>query len=125
MTQSPKEMYKRALQERKSPNPLNRRQACEKGWLAVVAAVDAWLATHGKYVPTGTAEAHVKRIKYLGDLVEIDPSAETITRLHDTVANQLHGACFYGGEDSPYFDTVLEKGVKEVLELTGHWDGEE
>jgi hypothetical protein len=40
------------------------------------------------------------------------------------IAAQLHGTCFYGGEDSEYHTTLLKKTVREILELTGFWNGQ-
>jgi hypothetical protein len=57
--------------------------------------------------------------------VDTVPNAEKLTKLLSLVADQLHGACFYGGADVPYFTHILEKDVKEVLKLTGFWNGAE
>ena len=126
MRETPREIYEQAIRERKSSNALNRRQACEKGWLAVVEAVDNWLKVeHGKHVPKGTDKTHVKRNKILADLAHADiPGAAKLEMLLSTASNQLHGTCFYSGEDSPHFTTLLKKDVKQVLELTGFWDGD-
>lgn len=127
MRETPQEIYERAIQERKSSNALNRRQACEKGWLAVTEAVDAFLAMKGKTVEKGKADTHVNRVANLADLVNDGISgAARLLELHSIIAEQLHGACFYAGKDHPHFTNVLEKDVKKVLELTGFWtDGAE
>ena len=122
---TPQEIYREALKERAQFDPLKKRQACEKGWLAVTEAVDAYLASRGIYIPKGMADTHVKRNRALADLVGVTPEAEPLTKKVSEIADQLHGACFYGGEDSPYYTSVLKKTVREILELTGHWNGEE
>jgi len=122
---TPQEIYLEALKERAKPDPLKKRQACEKGWLAVTEAIDQYLAQHGIHIPKGSAETHVKRTKALADLVGIIPEAESLSVIVSEIADKLHGACFYGGEDSPYFDTVLKKRVREILELTGFWNGQD
>ncbi len=123
---TPQEIYREALKERASSDSLRKRQACEKGWLAVTEAVDAFLAQHNKHVPKGTGEAHVKRQQFLGELSEIDTEAYQIIDLVSQVADQLHGGCFYGGIDIPHYDTVLKQTVRKILELTGYpLDGDE
>jgi len=119
---TPQEIYQAALKERANPDPLKKRQACEKGWLAVTEAVDLYLTTHGIYVPKGRAETHVKRTTALVNLGSSEPEAQELADKVSKIADQLHGACFYGGEDSPVYDTVLKKTVREILELTGQWD---
>ena len=119
---TPQEIYIEALKEREKPAPLKKRQDCEKGWLAVTEAVDKYLATHGIYIPKGSAEAHVKRTTALANLVGIAPEAQELSVAVSQIADQLHGACFYGGEESPQFDTVLRNVVRKILELTGFWD---
>jgi hypothetical protein len=37
------------------------------------------------------------------------PEAESLIEKVSEIADQLHGTCFYAGEDSPHFDTVLKK----------------
>jgi hypothetical protein len=120
--QTPMDIYKAALLERDSPDPLKKRQACEKGWLSVTEAVDLYLITKGIHVPKGTAESHVKRNKALDKLAVMTPEARILADKFSIVADKLHGTCFYAGEDSPYYDTVLKKTVREILELTGQWE---
>jgi len=117
---TPEEIYKRALQERQSTDPLRRRQACEKGWLAVTEAVDTFLAAHNKHVQKGTGQAHIQRQKFLNELAEIDPNISKLSDLVSIVADQLHGGCFYGGIDTTHHDTILKNIVSEILQLTGH-----
>lgn len=114
------QIYEKALQERKSKDPNDRRQACEKGWLAAVTAVDEFLASKGRVVHKGAPDAHAKRNKYLADLAMNDENVRELRPLIADVAESLHGACFYAGEESPYYDVVLEKVVREILERTGH-----
>ena len=72
-----------------------------------------------------TDKTHVTRNKILADLAHADiPGAAKLEMLLSTASNQLHGTCFYAGEDSPHFTTLLKKDVKQVLELTGFWDGD-
>ena len=47
---TPQEIYEEALKEQASPNPIKKRDACKKGWLATTEAVDAFLAVHIKFV---------------------------------------------------------------------------
>ncbi len=117
---TPEEIYNRALEERRSSDPLKRRQACENGWLAVTEAVDTFLASHNKYVPKGTVQAHVQRQQSLNELAELDPTIGRLSDLVSIVADQLHGGCFYGGIDTTHHDTILKKTVNEILQLTGH-----
>lgn len=119
-TETPGEIYAAALRERKSKNPLDRRQACEKAWLAVVEAVDDFLATKGRVIQTGTAEAHVKRIAMLSDLAQDDKELVDLKRDVSEVAESLHGACYYGGFDSKYNDALMKNTVRRILEQTGH-----
>jgi hypothetical protein len=121
----PQEIYEEALKERAKPDPLKKRQACEKGWLAVTEAVDQFLATHNIFIKKGSPEAHAKRSTSLANLVGVDPNAAKLIDLVPQVADLLHGACFYDGEDSPYYDQVLKKTVQKILQLTGFWNGQE
>ena len=123
---TPQEIYQEALKERANPDPLKKRQACEKGWLAVTEAVDQFLATKGQYVRRGMAEAHGDRTDFLLTLAGSEPEIAQLAAKVSQVADQLHGICFYAGRDNPYYDKVLKKTVREILELTGHpVDGDE
>jgi hypothetical protein len=75
---------------------------------------------HERVVPKGTADTHTKRNKYLADFAMDDENVQRLRQLFSEVADSLHGACFYAGEESPYYDVVLEKTVREILERTGH-----
>jgi len=121
---TPQEIYEEALKERAKDDPLKKRQACEKGWLAVTEAIDQFLASKGKHIPKDTAETHVKRNKALADLVGTVPKAKPLVSMVAEIADQLHGTCFYGGEDSEYHTTLLKNTVREILELTGFWNGQ-
>jgi len=114
------QMYDKALQERKSTDPTDRRQACEKGWLAVTIAVDEYLAMNNRFVPKGRDTSHVLRNKYLAQLAESDDNAEVLVELVNEVSHVLHGACFYAGKESLRTDFVLEHVVREILERTEH-----
>jgi hypothetical protein len=122
---TPQEIYEEALKERAKQDPLKKRQACEKGWLAVTEAVDQFLAIKGKFIKKGSPDAHAKRGVNLANLAETDPTINKLPNLVSEVADQLNGICFYAGEDSPHFDKVLKKTVREILELTGFWNGQE
>ena len=122
---TPQEIYQEAIKERTKPDPLKKRQSCEKGWLAVTEAVDQFLTTKGKYVRKGTADAHGDRTKFLATLASTDPEMEQLAIKVSQIADQLHGGCFYAGQDTPYYDKVLKKTVREILELTGFWNGHE
>jgi hypothetical protein len=119
-TETPQEIYAEALRERKSKNPLDKRQACEKAWLAVTLSVDDFLASKGRVIQKGTAEAHVKRIAMLSDLAQDNNELIDLKRDVSEVAENLHGACYYGGFDSAYNDILLKKTVRRILEKTGH-----
>jgi hypothetical protein len=122
---TPQEIYQEALEERANPDPLKKRQACEKGWLAVTEAIDQFLATKGKFIKKGSPDVHAKRNAFIAELVDIDPAARHLAVKVSQIADQLHGTCFYAGEDRPYFDEVLKKTVREILELTGFWNGQD
>ena len=117
-TREPQDIYAAALQERESDDPLTKQQACEKGWLAVVTAVDEFLATKGGFIKEGEPDAHVQRAKALSDIAFQDPSLWKLSEKVSVVAESLHGACFYGGLDSPANDRYLKETVREILELT-------
>ncbi len=114
------QMYEKALQERKSKDPNDRRQACEKAWLAVTIAVDEFLATKGRSVPKGTADTHVMRNAFLAELAPSNDDAKRLVLLVPVIAEMLHGTCFSAGKDMPYCDQLLETTVREILERTGH-----
>ncbi len=118
--ETPQEIYAEALRVRKSNDPLDKRHACEKGWLAAVEAVDEFLATKGKLIPKGDPDAHSKRREALDDLVVQDPSFWELRKNVNSVADNLHAQCFYAGKDSPAHDRDLKKTVREILEQTGH-----
>jgi hypothetical protein len=122
-SESPQEIYEAALRERKSKNPLKRREACEKGWLAVVEAVDNYLALNGLHIHKGKPEAHSERKEFLTKLAFKDMTTRRIARLVAEVTDYLHGTCFYEGKDSEYMTIVLNETVKEILELTGNGNG--
>ncbi len=120
--ETPQELYTKALEERKSSNRTTRKEACEKGWLAVTRALDPFLAERtGIFPKAGEAEAHKDRNRALGRLADIDPDqAWKLTQLVSTVKEQLHGACFYAGVDNAQNTKILEQDVREILSLTGH-----
>ena len=122
---TPQDIYQAALKERASHDPLKKRQACEKGWLAVTEAIDQFLTTHNRFVRKGTAEAHGDRRKFLNELAETDLNIATLADLVSQVVDQLHGGCFYEGIDLPRYDTVLKQTVRKILELTGAWNGQD
>ena len=123
-THKPRDIYNAAIQERKSDDPLKKRQACEKGWLAVVEAIDEFLAENKFFIPKGTPDAHIKRSAALDEIVIRDPSMWELRQKYFSIQGSLHGACFYGGQDSPLHDQDLKRTVREILELTGHCDAE-
>ena len=123
--QSPVEIYKAALEERKSDDPLQRREACEKGFLAAVEAVDDFLVMKGYHIPKGESTAHLERADALNELADCDATWQKIRDDFFIVQTSLHGICFYGGKniDSPAYDHDLNVTVSEILELTGfHFD---
>lgn len=122
---TPQEIYEEALKERAKDDPLKKRQACEKGWLAVTEAVDKFLQEHGKFVRKGTAEAHGDRREFLAQLATTDPNIRRLVELVSNVVENLHGSCFYLGRDNPFYTTVLKEDVKKILQLTGFWNGKD
>jgi len=116
---TPQEIYEAALRERAQPDPLKKRQACEKGWRATIAAVDAFLKEHGKQVRTGLPEAHGDRRDALSELANTDPDIRKLAQLVSHVMEDLHGGCFYAGKDKPYYTIMLKEDVREILELAG------
>ena len=119
-TRLPQDIYAAALRDRESDDPLTKQQACEKGWLAVIEAVDSFLATKGRFIKEGEPDAHVQRVRALSDLAVQDPSLWKLSEKVSVVAENLHGACFYGGLDSPANDRYLKETVRDILEMTGH-----
>lgn len=116
--ETPREIYSKAIEERKSTDPLKRREACEKGWLAVVEAVDLFLKRNGLSVHKGSAEAHSERKFFLSRLASKNSNARKILKLTSEVSEYLHGVCFYEGKDSDYMDILLKETVLEIIELT-------
>jgi hypothetical protein len=98
-----KEILARALQELdegvKSGDLLKVRDSCEKGWLAVVTAVDALLVRYGYE----EAKTHPDRRRKLRDLSN---KHQEVSRLgiYDRVEARrsiLHNDGFYGGALAP------------------------
>lgn len=119
---SSRAIYQAALRERKSSDPLKRREVCEKVWLAVVEAVDSFLATKGIFIPKGDPQAHGNRREALDELGLREPSLWELRNKVSVVMDNLHGQCSYGGKDSAAHDTDLKRTVREILELTGHYE---
>ena len=118
-SETPWELYAIALDERKSTDEIDRRQACEKSWLAMVKAVDLYLSSNGYHVQVVTADAHVQRKEFLNKLAAKDMTARRVSNLMSEITENLHGTCFYAGKDSPHIDIILNEDVKEILELSG------
>ncbi len=98
-----KEILARALQELdegvKSGDLLKVRGSCEKGWLAVVTAVDALLVRYGYE----EAKTHPDRRRKLGDLSNKHQEV-SILGIYDRVEARrsiLHNDGFYGGALAP------------------------
>jgi hypothetical protein len=98
-----KEILARALQELdegvKSGDLLKVRDSCEKGWLAVVTAVDALLIRYGYE----EAKAHPDRRRKLGDLSNKHQEVSMLG-IYDRVEARrsiLHNDGFYGGALAP------------------------
>jgi len=113
------QLYQKALQERKSDDPEDRRQACEDGWIAVTLAVDEFLATKGFIVEQDTAYTHVDRLTILGDLAMEDENARAIFDVVPEISEILDGLCFFARMDTPFADKLLETTVRGLLERTG------
>jgi len=90
----------------KEGDPLRIRDACDKGWLATVTAVDALLVRHG-YEEAKTHADRRRKLKELADkLTEVSKVG-----LYDRIEARrsvLHNDGFYGGILTP-------KEVKEEL----------
>jgi hypothetical protein len=117
-----REILARALQELAESvergDPLKVRDACEKGWLATVTAVDALLVKHGY----GEAKTHVDRRRKLRELT--DKLAE-VSRLglYDRVEARrsvLHNDGFYSGALTP---KEAEEELKKVGKLIEDIEG--
>ncbi len=120
------DIYQYALNEIKSPDPLARRDAAEKGWLAVTEAVDTFLALHfKKLVPRGTPKAHGERLAFLEDAADIEPDVIGLSNLVSEAADKLHGTCFYLGTESRVCIRTLKETVRKILERTGDVPTEE
>ena len=120
--QTPQEIYQFALKERESDDPLEKRDAYEKGWLAVVIAIDDFLATKGYFIPRGDPGAHKERNDALGEVAMEDSEIWRLQEKFHAVRDSLHGDGFYYGSESPALDRALKETVSEILELTGALD---
>ena len=76
-SETPREIYQAAIQERKSRGKLKKRAACEKAWLAVVKAVDAYLDGNDLHVDSGDEQAFSKRQMNLGILARRSSQGES------------------------------------------------
>ncbi|HME56539.1 MAG TPA: PaREP1 family protein [Candidatus Lokiarchaeia archaeon] len=116
--ETPREIYDAALQERKSKSNLKKREACEKAWLAVVKAVDAYLDKNDLHVDTGSRDAFSERRVNLGKLASKGNDAKRLSRLNGEASDYLHVAGFHEGKELDYIDVVFKETVQEILELT-------
>jgi hypothetical protein len=74
---------------------------------------------HSCSIEEGTPETNRQRMKCLGDLGADDPVAENIHADISIVMTELHGQCFYNGEESRLSSRVLKYIVRDILEKTG------
>jgi len=117
-----KEVLARAFQElaegAKSGDLLKVRDSCEKGWLAVVKAVDALLIKHGYE----EAKTHADRRRKLRELASKLAAASRLG-IYDRVEARrsvLHNDGFYGGVLTP---EEAEEELKKVGELIEDVEG--
>ncbi len=113
-----KEILARALQELdegvKSGDLLKVRDSCEKGWLAVVTAVDALLIRYGYE----EAKTHPDRRRKLRDLSNKHQQV-SILGIYDRVEARrsiLHNDGFYGGALAPEEVREELRKVEKLIE---------
>jgi hypothetical protein len=113
-----KEILARAFQElaegARSGDQLKVRDACEKGWLAAVKAVDALLARYGY----GEAATHADRRRKLRDLAGKLAAASRLG-IYDRVEARrsvLHSDGFYSGALTPEEAEEELKKVEKLIE---------
>jgi len=113
-----KEILARAFQElaegARNGDQLKVRDACEKGWLAAVKAVDALLVRYGY----GEAATHADRRRKLRDLAS-KLAAVSKLGIYDRVEARrsvLHSDGFYGGVLAPEEAEEELKKVEKLIE---------
>ncbi len=116
--QESKEMLTRAFQELKEGirkgDPLKSRDSCEKGWLAVVTAVDALFIKHGY----DEAKTHVDRRRKLRELSErlVEVSKAGLYDRVEARRSVLHNDGFYSRMLTPEETGEELKEVKRLVE---------
>ena len=113
-----KEILAKAFQELaegvKKGDPLKVRDSCEKGWLASVTAVDAWLIKHGY----DEAKTHIDRRRKLRELAGKITEVSRVG-LYDRIEARrsiLHNDGFYSGILTPKETEEELKKVKRIIE---------
>lgn len=124
VAETPQEIYNFAMQERKSDNQLERRDGCEKGYLSVTTALDAYFKSKGIMIPQdGTASG--ERSDAFRELMKREPQNmlfyDNLRGVFDKIQTELHLQCFYYGRgaDSPDPDRIMKKEVRGLLETLG------
>ena len=112
------EALREAEIEARSPVAIRRRDACDKGFLAVVKAVDQLLVKHGYPEP----ERHGERFGYLRELENKVPriGEAQISEKFGARFGKAHVACFYEGRIELAGEEVKKARqlVEEIKRLT-------
>jgi hypothetical protein len=117
------DIYRYALQKSESEVILDKRDACEKGWLAVVEAIDNFLASKGRILKKGDPLSHRKRFEILSEFAQCDTWWQSLLDKYLQVQGALHGNCFYAGAQySPVLDKYLKTTAREILEMTEQYE---
>lgn len=91
-------------------NRLKRRQAAEKGWLAIRTASLAVLACAGRDWQSGGEVA--RRIEDLER--ELDPHQKPLTSAAYRARDALHGACFYSGDTRACETRAIKDALDQI-----------
>ena len=108
------EALRKAEAEVRSREEIDKRNACDKAFLAVIKAVDEFLGRRGYPVPRD----HRERFRFLRELEERDPRVREMG-IVDRLGARFHLAhelCFYGGEVE-FAEDEVEKAKKLVEDL--------
>jgi hypothetical protein len=104
----------KAEAEVRSREEIDKRNACDKAFLAVIKAVDDFLSRRGYPIPRD----HRERFKFLRELEEKDARVREMG-IVDRLGARFHLAhelCFYGGEVE-FAEDEVEKAKKLVEDL--------
>ena len=98
----------------KEGDPLMIRDACDKGWLATVTAVDALLISHG-YEEAKTHADRRRKLRELADKLTDVSKAGLYDRI-EARRSVLHNDGFYGGILTPEEAEEEFKKVEGLIE---------